>query len=143
MSMNPGDIPLSPAETDVARGAWRRVRRPGVRYVDAGMLPDGMVELISTDEEALETVSKALCQPGVPVRRTQLPHPTKRQLAAVFDRAGELQPQVGAGPAAPVQLPGRPAMLQLPAPVESPGIGTALAVLGGGTALVLLLRAFK
>ena len=62
--MNPGDIPLSPAETDVARGAWRRVRRSGVKYVDAGMLPDGMVELISTDEEALETVSKALCQPG-------------------------------------------------------------------------------
>lgn len=142
--MNPGDIPLSPAETDVARGAWRRVRRSGVKYVDAGMLPDGMVELISTDEEALETVSKALCQPGVPVRRTQLPHPTKRQLAAVFDRAGELQPQVGAGPTAPVQLPGRPAMLQLPAGSGSePGVGTALAVLGGGAALVLLLRAWK
>ena len=58
--------------------------------------------------------------------------------------ARDLQPQVGAGPTAPVQLPGRPAMLQLPAGSGSePGVGTALAVLGGGAALVLLLRAWK
>ena len=83
---------LGPIETDTALGVWRRVRRPGVQYVAAGRLPDGMVELLGTDGEALDEVAEALCQPGTAVRRTQLPQPTEHDLAAIFDRARQALP---------------------------------------------------
>lgn len=84
--------PIGPAELEVARGTWRRVRRPGVTYVDAGRLPDGTVELISTDAVALDALAAALVAPGTPVRRTQLPHPTEHDIAALFKQAHELPP---------------------------------------------------
>ena len=120
-----GDAPLNAAETDVARGAWRRVRRPGVAYVDAGRLPNGMIELISTDNVALDEVAAALCQPGTPVRRTELPHPTRRNLADVFDRANELPPRVAVG--------------ALPSGQDSDdgGFNVAFGIIGGGLALLL------
>jgi hypothetical protein len=121
------EVPLSPAETDVARGAWRRVRRHGVKYVDAGRLPDNSVELISTDGQALDEVADALLTPGTAVQRTQLPVPTKRDLAGVFDRAGERPPEIGAGPDVR----------------EESGWGTVALVAGGLVGLGLLLKAFS
>jgi hypothetical protein len=128
---NQFDVLLSAAETDVARGAWRRVRRPGVAYVDAGRLPNGMVELISTNGAALDAVSAALCAPGTPVRRTQLPHPTRRNLAEVFDRAGELPPRVEMG--------------ALGAATGDDGGGTKLiiGIVGGGLALLIGIKVVK
>jgi hypothetical protein len=122
------DAPLSKAETDVARGAWRRVRRPDVAYVDAGCLPNGMVELLSTDPQALDEVSAALRTPGTPVRRTQLPQPTKRDLADIFDRARELPPRVAVG-----ALP----------PSESSDAGVFFGLVGGGLALLLGVKIVK
>ena len=120
MAADPSQRPLNQAETDVARGAWRRVCRPGVKYVDAGCLPDGRVELLSTDPEALDRVATALCAQGTQLQRTQLPHPTRKELASIFNRP---------------QLAGAPAVGELPAPAASGGPGLAIGLVGGGLAL--------
>jgi hypothetical protein len=78
---------LSDAEEDVLRGAWRRERRPGVDYVDAGVLQDGSLELVGTKGEALDKVSAAIRKPGTTVKRTQLPKPTVREFTAAYEKA--------------------------------------------------------
>jgi hypothetical protein len=120
MNELPGSRPIGPAELEVARGTWRRVRRPGVVYVDVGRLPDGVIELIGTDAVALDAIAAALVAPGTPVRRTQLPHPTERDIAALFKQANELPPY------------SQPA---LPAHEDSTGLW--LGLIGGGIALAI------
>ena len=127
MPSDPGQRPLNQAETDVARGAWRRVCRPGVRYVDAGCLPDGRVELLSTDPEALDRVATALCAQGTQLQRTQLPQPTRQELAKIFNR-----PQLAAPPAIGALPPATPA--------TSAGPGLVVGLLGGGLAVWLGLK---
>ena len=78
---------LSDAEEDVLRGAWRRERRQGVDYVDAGVLQDGSLELVGTNGAALDKVSAAIRKPGTTVKRTQLPKPTVREFTAAYERA--------------------------------------------------------
>jgi hypothetical protein len=123
------DRPLGPAELDVARGTWRRVRRPGVRYVDAGQLPDGTVELLGTDGPALDALAAALCMQGTPVRRTQLPHPTERDVADLFRQAHELAAQ-------------RTAMLPAGNDADG-GLRLAFGIIGGGLALLLGVKVVK
>lgn len=78
---------LSAAEEDVLRGAWRRERRAGVEYVDAGVQSDGSLELVGTNGDALDKVSAAIRKAGTTVKRTQLPKPTRREFTSAYERA--------------------------------------------------------
>lgn len=80
---------LSDAEQDVLRGAWRRERRPGVGYVDAGVQKDGSLELLGTDGAVLDKVSAAIRKQGTIVRKHQLPKPTMREFTGAYERALE------------------------------------------------------
>jgi len=81
---------LSPAEEDVAMGAWLRERRPGVGYVRAGLQPDGKtVEYVGTDADTLDKVKGAAARAGTVHRAHKLPKPTRSDLAGTFERAAE------------------------------------------------------
>jgi hypothetical protein len=73
-----------------------------------------------------------LCAPGTPVRRTQLPHPTRRNLAEVFDRANELPPRIEMG-----ALPGSGSS------DDGGGAKIIIGVIGGGLALLIGIKVVK
>jgi len=77
---------LSPAETDVLEGAWLRERMPGRRSVRA-VATDKGVTLVSSDAAALDAVGSALKCDGCVIDERELPTPTRKDVADVFERA--------------------------------------------------------
>jgi len=81
---------LSPAEEDVVMGAWLREKRPGRRYVRAGVSEDGKaIEYVDTDEAAVKRVAATAARAGTVHSPRALPKPTRKHLADTFDRALE------------------------------------------------------
>ena len=77
---------LTAQEIDLALVTWRKIRRPGISYINIGKMNDGVVELIGTDGKILDDIAASLCVPGTPIRRTELPQPTQEDFAAIFER---------------------------------------------------------
>lgn len=76
----------TPAETAFVQRVWQDERRKGIPSATVLAHPDGVTEVLDTDEANVNAVKARLREPEIRVRGTVLPKPKRRDVAGLLER---------------------------------------------------------
>lgn len=76
----------TPAETAFVQRVWQDERRKGIPSATVLAHPDGLTEVLDTDEVNVNAVKARLREPEIRVRGTVLPKPRRREVASLLER---------------------------------------------------------
>ena len=76
----------TPAETAFVQRVWQDERRKGIPSATVLVHPDGVTEVLDTEEANVDAVKTRLREPELRVRGTVLPKPKRREVASLLER---------------------------------------------------------
>jgi hypothetical protein len=76
----------TPAETAFVQRVWQGERRKGIPSATVLAHPDGVTEVLDTDEANVNAIKARLREPEIRVRGTVLPKPKRSDVAGLLER---------------------------------------------------------